>query len=116
MRPLEAAGALGQSPQQRLRLQVPQLSSRGGKCRAGKHLSLAAGCLFNICILDSDGRRVRLMRYRGVSVSLLGSELHSDLCCLKFGVALFLVGCQRLKLFKIDLRPQSELEEIRNPE
>lgn len=42
-------------------------------------------------------------------VSLLGSELHSDLCHSKFGVVQFLVGCQRLKLFKIDLRPQSEL-------
>lgn len=41
-------------------------------------------------------------------VSQLGTELHSDLHYLKFGVILFLVGCQRLKLFKIDLRPQSE--------
>lgn len=49
-------------------------------------------------------------------VALLGAELHSDLCYLKFGVIQFLVGCQRLKLFKIDLRPQSELEEIKNPE
>lgn len=38
-------------------------------------------------------------------VSVLGSELDSDLCYLKFGAVQFLVGCQRLKLFKIDLRP-----------
>lgn len=42
-------------------------------------------------------------------ISLLGSQLHSDLCYLKSGVVQFLVGCQKVKFFKIDLRPQSEL-------
>lgn len=35
---------------------------------------------------------------------------------LNFGVVPFLVGWQGLKLFKTDLRPQSESSEIRNPE
>lgn len=42
-------------------------------------------------------------------IFLLGNELHSYLCYLKFGVVQFLVGCQKLNFFEIDLRPQSEL-------
>lgn len=48
--------------------------------------------------------------------SLLGTEIHSDLYYLEVGAIQFSVGCQRLKLSKIDLRPQSELQEITNPE
>lgn len=48
--------------------------------------------------------------------SLLGTEIHSDLYYLEFGAIQFLVGCQRLKISKIYLRPQSELQEIKNPE
>lgn len=43
------------------------------------------------------------------------SKIHSDLYYLEFGAIQFLVGCQRIKLFKTDLRPQSELQGIKNP-
>lgn len=47
---------------------------------------------------------------------MLGTEIHSDLYYLEFGAIQFLVGCQKIKLSKIDLRPQSELQGIKNPE
>lgn len=72
---------------------------------------------FTLCLLDSNGPwfQARVIRKRE-DLSLLGTELRSDLCYLKFGVCQFLVKCRRLNLFKIDLRRQSELQEIRNPE
>lgn len=80
-----------------LRRESPQL--RG-------NLSPTLGCLFNIYVLDSNGPWLQAFVIRKrEDVSVLGSELHSDLCYLKFGAVQFLVGCQRLKLFKIDLRP-----------
>ena len=47
---------------------------------------------------------------------MLGTEIHSDLYYLEFGAIQFLVGCQKIKLSMIDLRPQSELHGIKNPE
>lgn len=47
---------------------------------------------------------------------MLGTEIHSDLYYLEFGAIQFLVGCQKIQLSKIDLRPHSELQGLKNPE